>query len=185
MLDPITITAGIATAKAVISGVRGALEMAKEAVDEIKQCAEAGRDVAESLGALGSFFSAAHKVEESIAAAKEIHPDKSDHEVVIEAMMAERQMRNFYIELREMFTYQFKEAGLFNEYMSRLEALREDRRKTAMEARLHEKAAEMAIKRKKAEQWQMMESAFAVILGGIVSIGIIYGIFLMFTFGGR
>lgn len=182
MLDPVTITAGIVTAKAVVSGVKGALELAKEAVDEIRACAEAGKGVADSIGALGSFFSAAHKIEENIAVAKE--SGKSDHEMVIEAMMAERELRNFYVELREMFTYQFQEPGLYDEYMSRLEALRDERRRSAMEARLHEKTAEMAIKRKKAKQWQFMESTFAVILGTIVSGLLIYGIVWMFKQGG-
>lgn len=195
MIDPITITAGIATAKAVISGVKGALEMAKEAVNELRECAEAGRDVGESLGALGSFFHAAHKIEEGVAAAKELQanppkdengaPIKSDHEIVIEAMVAERQLRNFYTELREMFTYHFQEAGLYDEYMSRLEALREDRRKAAMEERLKVKAQEMAARRKKQQQWQMMENAFAIILGVIVSAAVIGGIVWMFTSGGK
>lgn len=194
MLDPVTITAGIATAKAVISGVKGALEMAKEAVAEIRECAEAGADVVESVGSLGKFFSAASKIEEGVAAAKELQanppvaedgqPVKSDHEIVIDAMVAERQLKNFYTELREMFTYQFQEPGLFNEYMSRLEKLRDDRRKAAMEARLKVKAREMAARRKKAEQWQMMENAFALILGSLVSLGIVAAIIWMFKAGG-
>lgn len=195
MIDPITITAGIATAKAVITGVKSALEMAKEAVDELRECAEAGKSAADSLGALGSFFSAASKIEEGVEAARHMQanppigedgkPTKSDHEIVIEAMVAERQLRNFYTELREMFTYHFQESGLFDEYMKRLEALREDRRRAAMEARLKEKAVQMALRRKKQQMWQLMENTAAIIFGLLVSVAIVAGMVWMFQQGGR
>lgn len=195
MLDPVTLTAGIATAKAVISGVKGALEMAREAVAEIRECAQAGSDVVDSVGALGKFFAAASKIEEGVATARELQanppavvdgqPVKSDHELVINAMVAERQLKNFYTELREMFTYQFQEPGLFNEYMARLEKLREDRRQAAMEARLKVRAAEMAVRRKRQQQWQMMENAFAIVLGCAVSAAIIAAVVWMFKVGGH
>jgi hypothetical protein len=60
----------VATALMVIKGAKAAFDIAKEAFDEIRECAEAGKSANESLGALTSFFSSAGKAEEGIAQAK-------------------------------------------------------------------------------------------------------------------
>ena len=62
----------VATALMVIKGAKAAFDVAKEAFDEIRECAEAGKSAHESLGALTSFFSSAGKAEEGIAHAKEL-----------------------------------------------------------------------------------------------------------------
>ena len=46
----------VTTAIAVIKGAKQAFDVAKEAFDEIKKCAQAGKAAHESLGALTSFF---------------------------------------------------------------------------------------------------------------------------------
>lgn len=179
----------VATALMVIKGAKAAFDIAKEAFDEIRECAEAGKSANESLGALTSFFSSAGKAEEGIAQAKALQDNppvedsRNDYEVVIEMMVAERQLRQFYKDLKEMFIYQFQEPGLYDEFMGRLEKLRADRRQRETDHKLHLKALEMAARREKAKKDQFVQDCIAMALGVIVSIALIIGIFWMFTLG--
>jgi hypothetical protein len=180
----------VATALMVIKGAKAAFDVAKEAFDEIRECAEAGKSAHESLGALTSFFSSAGKAEEGIAHAKELQDNppaedsRNDFEVVIEMMVAERQLKQFYKDLKEMFIYQFQEPGLYDEFMGRLEKLRADRRQRQIDHKLHIKALEMAARREKAKKAQFIQNIIAVILGIAVSVAIVAGIIWMFTLGG-
>ena len=180
----------VATALMVIKGAKAAFDVAKEAFDEIRECAEAGKSAHESLGALTSFFSSAGKAEEGIAHAKELQDNppaedsRNDFEVVIEMMVAERQLKQFYKDLKEMFIYQFQEPGLYDEFMGRLEKLRADRRQKQIDHKLHIKALEMAARREKAKKAQFIQNIIAVILGITVSVAIVAGIIWMFTLGG-
>jgi len=180
----------VATALMVIKGAKAAFDVAKEAFDEIRECAEAGKSAHESLGALTSFFSSAGKAEEGIAHAKELQDNppaedsRNDFEVVIEMMVAERQLKQFYKDLKEMFIYQFQEPGLYDEFMGRLEKLRADRRQRQIDNKLHIKALEMAARREKAKKAQFIQNIIAVILGIAVSVAIVAGIIWMFTLGG-
>ena len=178
----------ISTAIALIKGAKAAFDVAKDAFDEIRECAEAGKSAHESLGALTSFFSAAGKAEEGIAKAKELQENppedvaqdnRSDYEIVIDMMVAERQLKQFYVELREMFVYQFQEPGLYEEFWSRLEKLRFDRRAKETEKRLQQKALQMAAKRKKSQQLDMIYQIIAVIVIGIVIFAFGYGMWWM------
>ena len=90
-------------------------------------------------------------------------------------MVAERQLRQFYVELREMFVYQFQEPGLYDEFMERLQKLRDGRRKADVERRLHQKAIEMQARRKKQKE---REFVFNVIAGFVL-----VGIFSLFVWG--
>lgn len=181
----------VATALMVIKGAKAAFDVAKEAFDEIRECAEAGKSANESLGALTSFFSSAGKAEEGIAHAKALQDNppvedsRNDYEVVIEMMVAERQLKQFYKDLKEMFIYQFQEPGLYDEFMGRLEKLRADRRQREVDHRLHLKALEMAARREKAKKAQFVQDCIAIAFGVIVSVAIITGIVLMFTLGSR
>lgn len=180
----------VATALMVIKGAKAAFDVAKEAFDEIRECAEAGKSAHESLGALTSFFSSAGKAEEGIAHAKELQDNppaedsRNDFEVVIEMMVAERQLKQFYKDLKEMFIYQFQEPGLYDEFMGRLEKLRADRRQRQIDHKLHIKALEMAARREKAKKAQFIQNIIAVVLGVTVSVAIVAGIIWMFTLGG-
>ncbi len=179
----------VATALMVIKGAKAAFDVAKEAFDEIRECAEAGKSAHESLGALTSFFSSAGKAEEGIAHAKELQDNppaedsRNDFEVVIEMMVAERQLKQFYKDLKEMFIYQFQEPGLYDEFMGRLEKLRADRRQRQIDHKLHIKALEMAARREKAKKAQFIQNIIAITLGVIASIVIIVCIIWMFTLG--
>jgi hypothetical protein len=164
----------IATAISLIKGAKQAFDVAKEAFDEIKECAEAGKSAHDSLSALTSFFSAAGKAEEGISKAKELQQNppqnvpedkRSDYEIVIDMMVAERQLKQFYVELREMFTYQFQEPGLYDEFMERLQKLRDGRRRAETEKLLHKKAVEMQARRKKQEH---LEVVFHLVGGAVV-----------------
>ena len=184
----------VSTAIAVIKGAKAAFDVAKEAFDEIKECAEAGKSAHESLSALTSFFSAAGKAEEGIAKAKELQDNppenvpedtRSDYEIVIDMMVAERQLKQFYTELREMFIYQFQEPGLYDEFMGRLDKLRADRRAKETEKLLHKKALEMAARRKRSQQMDMIYQFAAVLIITAIVLGFFYGMWWMFQQGGK
>lgn len=183
----------ITTAIALIKGAKQAFDIAKEAFDEIKECAEAGKAAHESLGALTSFFSAAGKAEEGIAKAKELQNNppenmpadsRSDYEIVIDMMVAERQLRQFYVELREMFTYQFQEPGLYDEFMDRLKKLRDSRRRAETERRLHEKAEAMKRKRAQAKRIETIQTVLAGVVIAVLLAGFSYFMWWMFQQGG-
>jgi hypothetical protein len=178
----------ISTAIALIKGAKAAFDVAKDAFDEIKECAEAGKSAHESLSALTSFFSAAGKAEEGIAKAKELQENppedvaqdnRSDYEIVIDMMVAERQLKQFYVELREMFVYQFQEPGLYDEFWTRLEKLRSDRRAKETEKRLKQKAAEMAERRKRRQQMDVIYQSIAAVVILMVIIAFSYGMWWM------
>lgn len=99
-------------------------------------------------------------------------------------MVAERQLKQFYKDLKEMFIYQFQEPGLYDEFMGRLEKLRADRRQREVDHKLHLKALEMAARREKAKKIQFIQDMIAISVGAVVSILIIIGIVWMFTLGG-
>jgi len=180
----------IATAISLIKGAKQAFDVAKEAFDEIKECAEAGKSAHDSLSALTSFFSAAGKAEEGIAKAKELQQNppenvpednRSDYEIVIDMMVAERQLKQFYVELREMFTYQFQEPGLYQEFMDRLQKLRDGRRRAETEKLLHKKAVEMQARRKRQQRFDMI---FQVVGGAVVVfifVAFFWGMLWMFS----
>jgi len=181
----------VATAILVIKGAKAAFDIAKEAFDEIRECAEAGKSAHESLGALTSFFSSAGKAEEGIAQAKVLQANppeedsRNDYEIVIEMMLAERKLKEFYKDLKEMFIYQFKEPDLYEDFMGRLEKLRAERRQRETDNKLHIKAIEMAARRKKVKKVQQIQDGLAIALGGIVSVLIITFIVWMITFKGH
>lgn len=205
MIDPVTIGLAVAGVKAVVTGVKEAAALAREAFDEINGAVESGKTLADSMSGVTKFFSAAGKYEtkrsqleeakiaqETAVAKGEPVPDYvSDAEYVMELMIIDRQIKQYYDDIKHIFTYHFQEAGMWDEFWQRMGKLRADReakaeaaRQAETEKRLQAKAIEM--KKRRARQHLI---DFAETIGaGIVITGIIlafcWAIWWMFQQGG-
>ena len=191
MIDPITIGLAIAGVKAVVTGVKEAAALAKEAFDEINGAVESGKTLADSMSGVTKFFSAAGKYEthrahlEEAKAAQEAAVERgetvadhmSDAEYVMELMAIDRQIKQYYADIKHIFIYHFQEAGMWEEFWARMDKLRSEReakaeakRRAETEKRLHEKAEAMKRRRAKQEMIAHIElAAGIVVITGIVA----------------
>lgn len=194
MIDPVTIGLAIAGVKAVVTGVKEAAALAREAFDEINGAVESGKTLADSMSGVTKFFSAAGKYEtkrtqleeakvaqEAAVAQGQLVPDYvSDAEYVMELMIIDRQIKQYYADIKHIFTYHFQEAGMWDEFWSRMDKLRSEReakaeslRRVEMEKRLHEKAEAMKKRRAK----QKLIDTVEMVGAGIVIVGIVFVFF--------
>jgi len=205
MIDPVTIGLAIAGVKAVVTGVKEAAALAKEAFDEINGAVESGKTLADSMSGVTKFFSAAGKYEtkrsqlEEAKVAQEAAVAKgepvldyvSDAEYVMELMIIDRQIKQYYDDIKHIFTYHFQEAGMWDEFWQRMGKLRADReakaeaaRQAETEKRLHAKALEMKQRRAKQEMVAHVEmAATVVIVVGVVGL-FCWAMWWMFQQGG-
>jgi len=201
-MDPITISAVIGGAKA----LKSAFDFAKSAMEEFRECAEAGMSATESMGSLIKVFTAQGEVQKQINDAKKqkIEPPavvdgqpvepvarKSATVVALEAMQYERELKQHEEELKHYLTWQCQEPGLYAELCQRRDAIvnaereeEEERRRAAMEIRLREKAELMRKRREKQRKIDFAVEVLTVIVGAIVSGALIYGIYFMVTYKG-
>lgn len=191
MIDPVTIGLAIAGVKAVVTGVKEAATLAREAFDEINGAVESGKTLADSMSGVTKFFSAAGKYEhqrtqlEEARAAQEAAvaqgqpvPDYvSDAEYVMELMIIDRQIKQYYEDIKHIFIYHFQEAGMWDEFWARMHKLRADReakaealRQAETEKRLQAKAAEMKKRRAKQAMLDQIELAATV----VVIVGVVF-----------
>ena len=192
MLDPVTIGLAIQGVKLVVNGIKAAADEAKEAFDSINECVESGKNLAESISPVKKFFTAAGKYElsktqlEDAKAAQEeaeqngesVADPMSDAEYVMELMAIDRQIKQYYDDIKHLFVYHFQEAGMWEEFWARMGKLRADREAKAEAKRLAEtekrlaiKRAEMAKRRAKAKRKEMIMN----VVGGVVIIVIVCG----------
>lgn len=192
MIDPITIGLAIQGVKLVINGIKSAADEAKEAFDSINECVESGKTLADSIAPVKQFFSAAGKYETSrlqLEKAKEeqeqaiergesMDDHMSDAEYVMELMAIDRQIKQYYADIKHLFIYHFQEPGMWEEFSQRMNKLRSDReakaeakRRAETEKKLKEKADIMRRRRQYAKRIE----SFQMVLAGIVIIGIIVG----------
>jgi hypothetical protein len=185
MIDPVTIGLAIAGVKAVVTGVKEAATLAREAFDEINGAVESGKTLADSMSGVTKFFSAAGKYEhqrtqlEEARAAQEAAvaqgqpvPDYvSDAEYVMELMIIDRQIKQYYDDIKHIFIYHFQEAGMWDEFWARMHKLRAEReakaealRQAETEKRLQAKAAEMKKRRAKQAMLDQIELAATVVV---------------------
>jgi hypothetical protein len=205
MIDPVTIGLAIAGVKAVVTGVKEAAALAKEAFDEINGAVESGKTLADSMSGVTKFFSAAGKYEtkrsqleeakvaqEATVAKGEPVPDYvSDAEYVMELMIIDRQIKQYYDDIKHIFTYHFQEAGMWDEFWQRMGKLRADReakaeaaRQAETEKRLHEKALEMKQRRAKAQRLETAQAVGTMIVVFALIAGFGYFMRWMFQQGG-
>jgi hypothetical protein len=205
MIDPVTIGLAIAGVKAVVTGVKEAAALAREAFDEINGAVESGKTLADSMSGVTKFFSAAGKYEtkrsqlEEAKAAQEIAVAKgepvpdyvSDAEYVMELMIIDRQIKQYYDDIKHIFIYHFQEAGMWDEFWARMGKLRADReakaealRQAETEKRLQAKAAEMRKRRAKQKVLEHIELAATVVLMVGVVFAFCWAMWWMFQQGG-
>jgi hypothetical protein len=205
MIDPVTIGLAVAGVKAVVTGVKEAAALAKEAFDEINGAVESGKNLAGSMSGVTKFFSAAGKYEtkrtqleeakvaqETAVAKGDPVPDYvSDAEYVMELMIIDRQIKQYYDDIKHIFTYHFQEAGMWDEFWQRMGKLRADReakaeeaRRAEMEKRLHEKTLEMKKRRERQKFIDGIETVGASIVIVLIILLFCWAIWWMFQQGG-
>lgn len=187
-----TIGLAVSGIKLVINGIKSAADEAREAVDSINECVESGKKLGESLSPIKKFFTAASKYElgrnnlieakkaqdEAIANGQPVADPISDAEYVMDMMAMDREIKQYYAQIKHFFIYHFDEPGMWDEFSERLVRLRKDReeraeaaRKAATEARLAIAAEKMKAKRKR----QKIIDFCYTITGAIVIVAILYG----------
>ena len=192
MIDPVTIGLAIQGVKLVVNGIKSAADEAKEAVDSINECVESGKKLGESLSPVKKFFAAASKYEsgrakledakkaqdEAIANGEPVPDAISDAEYVMDMMAMDREIKQYYAQIKHIMIYHFDESGMWDEFWERLSRLRKEReekaevaRKAATEARLAIAADNMRKKRARAKAFNV----FYNIIGGFVITAIIAG----------
>jgi hypothetical protein len=192
MIDPMTIGLAVSGIKLVINGIKSAADEAKEAVDSINECVESGKKLGESLSPVKKFFAAANKYEIGRTALEEAKKTQdiaiangepvadpiSDAEYVMEMMAMDREIKQYYAQIKHHFIYNFDEPGMWDEFSERLTKLRKEReakaeeaRKAATEARLAIVAEGMRKKRARAKTLNIIYNC----VGGFVITLIIAG----------
>lgn len=197
MIDPVTISLVIGGAKA----LKSAFETAKEAMDEFRDCADAGMGAAESMSSLVKFFTAQGEVKKTLAEANSppevaaeglLVDTRSDTAVALEAMQYEMQLREDEEEIKTYLIYKCKQSGLYDELCRRRDDIANARAAKEEAARLAEidriieiKRAAMAIRRARAQKVETVKEIIAVIVGTAAAGAIVYGIYWMFTYEGN
>jgi hypothetical protein len=192
MIDPMTIGLAIQGVKLVVNAVKSAADEAREAVDAINECVDSGKKLGDSLSPVKKFFRAASKYEENrsqledakkkqdeaIASGQPVDDPITDAEYVMDMMAADREIKQYYDQIKHHMIYHFDESGMWDEFWERLSRLRrereakaEDARRAATEARLAIAAEKMRKKRARAKTLNIIYNC----VGGFVITAIIAG----------
>ena len=192
MIDPMTIGLAVSGIKLVINGIKSAADEAKEAVDSINECVESGKKLGESLSPIKKFFTAASKYElgrnnleeakkaqdEAIANGQPVEDPISDAEYVMEMMAMDREIKQYYAQIKHYFIYHFDEPGMWDEFSERLTRLRKEREAKAEAARKAATEARLAIAAEKMRKRRAVARTMNIIyncVGGFVITLILAG----------
>jgi hypothetical protein len=192
MIDPMTIGLAVSGIKLVINGIKSAADEAKEAVDSVQECIESGKKLGESLSPVKKFFSAASRYElgrnnleeakkaqdQAIAAGEPVADPISDAEYVMEMMAMDREIKNYYAQIKHIMIYHFDESGMWDEFWDRLSRLRKEREEKAEAARKAATEARLAIAAEKMRKKRKLQRTLNIIyncVGGFVITLIIAG----------
>jgi hypothetical protein len=185
MIDPMTIGLAIQSVKLVVNAVKSAADEAREAVDSIQECVDSGKKLGESLSPVKKFFSAASKYEmhrsqledakkkqdEAIANGEPVEDPISDAEYVMDMMAADREIKQYYDQIKHHMIYHFDESGMWDDFWARLSKLRREREAKAEEARRAATEARLAIAAEKMRKKRQIQKTINVIyncIGGFV-----------------
>jgi hypothetical protein len=192
MIDPMTVGLAIQGVRLVVNAVKSAADEAREAVDAINECVDSGKKLGDSLSPVKKFFRAASKYEENrsqledakkkqdeaIASGQPVDDPITDAEYVMDMMAADREIKQYYDQIKHHMIYHFDESGMWDEFWERLSRLRkereakaEDARRAATEARLAIAAEKMRKKRARAKTLNIIYNC----VGGFVITLIIAG----------
>jgi hypothetical protein len=192
MIDPMTIGLAVSGIKLVINGIKSAADEAKEAVDSVQECIESGKKLGESLSPVKKFFSAASRYElgrnnleeakkaqdQAIAAGEPVADPISDAEYVMEMMAMDREIKNYYAQIKHIMIYHFDESGMWDEFWDRLSRLRKEREEKAEAARKAATEARLAIVAEKMRKKRKLQRTLNIVyncIGGFVITLIIAG----------
>jgi len=192
MIDPGTIGLAIAGVRLVVNAVKSAADEAREAVDSINECVESGKKLGQSLSPVKKFFRAASKYEENrsqledakkkqdeaIAAGQPVEDPIIDAEYVMDMMAADREIKQYYDQIKHIMIYHFDEAGMWDEFWERLSKLRREREAKAEDARRAATEARLAIAAEKMRKKRALQKTLNIIyncVGGFVITAIIAG----------
>ena len=175
-MDPITVGAAFAIAKAAVAGVKEAIALGKE----VQECYH---DISAFFTAQGQIQAAAVQQEHDQKLGKPVQKDATAE--ALDAMFASRQMFKMEVELREALIYgSGNESGLYEEMCQRRDQIIQDRRDALEEEARQIRLKAYAIKRKKEERIQNIQEWLAVVVGVSISSFIMYCIWWMFKHGG-
>jgi len=192
MIDPMTIGLAVSGIKLVINGIKSAADEAKEAVDSVQECIESGKKLGESLSPVKKFFSAASRYElgrnnleeakkaqdQAIAAGEPVADPISDAEYVMEMMAMDREIKQYYAQIKHIMIYHFDESGMWDEFWDRLSRLRKEREEKAEAARKAATEARLAIVAEKMRKKRARQKTLNIIyncVGGFVITLIVAG----------
>jgi hypothetical protein len=192
MIDPMTIGLAIQGVRLVVNAVKSAADEAREAVDSINKCVESGKKLGQSLSPVKKFFTAASKYELgrnnleeakkaqdlAIAAGEPVADPISDAEYVMEMMAMDREIKQYYDQIKHIMIYHFDESGMWDEFWERLSKLRREREAKAEDARRAATEARLAIAAEKMRKKRKLQKTLNIIyncIGGFVITLIIAG----------
>jgi hypothetical protein len=207
MVDPASIMAGAATAKAgiavgraVMGSVKDLFHEAEGAMNDFREMAEAGVSAATAMGSLIKIFTAQGKIRRTIEESK-TPPDEDDESgltyeqitaMAMEAMMHDRKMRDWEKEIKDYLIYSFNEPGLYQQLCDqrdsivyRLNEKQEAKRRAETERVLQIKRVEMEKRRKWRKKVELVQSIVAGIVMAAVIVGFAYGLWWMFQMEGK
>jgi hypothetical protein len=192
MIDPGTIGLAIAGVRLVVNSIKSAADEAKSAVDSIQECVDSGKKLGDSLSPVKKFFTAASKYELgrnnleeakkaqdlAIAAGEPVPDAISDAEYVMEMMAMDREIKQYYDQIKHIMIYHFDESGMWDEFWERLTRLRKEREAKAEEARRAATEARLALAAEKMRKKRAVAKTMNIvynIVGGFVITAIIAG----------
>jgi len=206
MIDPMTIGLAIQGVRLVVNAVKSAADEAKEAVDSIQECVDSGKKLGQSLSPVKKFFAAASKYEthrsqledakkaqdEAIANGEPVVDPINDAEYVMDMMAMDREIKDYYAQIKHIMIYHFDESGMWDEFWERLSKLRKEReekaeaaRKAATEARLAIVAEKMRKKRAFAKTINIIYNCFGGFVITLIIAGFAWFINWMFKQGAQ
>jgi len=174
-MDPITIGAAFAIAKAAVAGVKEAIALGHEIQDCYKD--------------ISAFFTAQGEIQAAVVQHehdKKLGKQKDATAEALDAMFASRQMFKLEVELREALIYgSGNESGLYEEMCQRRDAIIQERRDAIEEEARLERMRLREIERKKEQRIQSIQEWLAVVFGVSISSFIMYAVWWMFKNGGK
>jgi len=174
-MDPITVGAAFAIAKAAVAGVKEAIAI--------------GKEVQECYHDISAFFTAQGEIQAAVVQQehdKKLGKQKDATAEALDAMFASRQLFKMEVELREALIYgSGNESGLYEEMCQRRDAIIQDRRDAIEEEARLERMRLREIERKKEQRIQSIQEWLAVVFGVSISSFIMYAVWWMFKNGGK
>ena len=192
MIDLMAVGLAVQGAKLVINSIKSAADEARSAVDSVQKCVDSGKKLGESLSPIKKFFVAANKYElgrtqledakkaqdEAIANGEPVVDPINDAEYVMDMMAADREIKQYYDQIKHIMIYHFDESGMWDEFWERLSKLRREREAKAEDARRAATEARLAIAAEKMRKKRKLQKTLNIIyncVGGFVITLIIAG----------